>query len=284
MSTWGLGSQRESRIMITFRSKVNVWDLVPDIGYCVAMPSLSWAEAGELFLRSAAPSKSIFGLSVEERRIVGLCIKECMYYDPDGSGEGSLIGDDEVGILFEVHVRNSRGKSFHPMALSVLGDFFRRYFSSRGMLGWTGYLEENKDPLWDVWKLRDGIGGIFGLQFHSLPSSEQLLLLDIAFFLAGSYEEIYGEDHFVFTMLCRVHVETEGVMMRRVSAFLIVLVRFHGGLSNVKLCCGRCSWMIVRVDVILFEKYMAFNVRVGLCVAAAGFGKVWYDHILLGNG
>jgi hypothetical protein len=73
-----VGFHPESRIVITSRSKENIRKLVVDIPFCVPMPRLSVMEAGELFLRSAAPSMSVFRLTDEQQRIVGLCIQQCL--------------------------------------------------------------------------------------------------------------------------------------------------------------------------------------------------------------
>jgi hypothetical protein len=74
-----LGFHPLSRILITSRCEANVQDLLPGVNFCMAVPRLRVQEAGEIFLKSAAPMKSIFGLTDEERRIVGLCIQQCLF-------------------------------------------------------------------------------------------------------------------------------------------------------------------------------------------------------------
>ena len=49
------------------------------------VPRLNVTEVVELFLRSVVPGKSISVLSAEERRIVGLCIQQCLFSEENRS-------------------------------------------------------------------------------------------------------------------------------------------------------------------------------------------------------
>ncbi|KAG0629505.1 hypothetical protein M758_1G109300 [Ceratodon purpureus] len=183
-----VGFHPKSRILITSRCIANVQDLLPGVNFCMPVPWLRVKEAGEIFLKSAAPMKSIFGLTDEERRIVGLCIQQCLF-----EAEGydlSFERDADESYFFSERVR----RSYHPLALSALGDFFRRYSSNTHMLRWKDHLDKNKDHRKDVWDSPNGIGRIIGLQFSSLHPSEQLLFLDVALYtvnFCGVYPDLY---------------------------------------------------------------------------------------------
>ncbi|KAG0605382.1 hypothetical protein M758_9G054400 [Ceratodon purpureus] len=183
-----LGFHPKSRMLITSRSVVNVQDLLSGSQFCMAMPRLRVKEAGEIFLRSAAPMKSMSGLTDEERRIVGLCIQQCLV-EAEGEEVSCELNVEEKQLIFKSDLWELRGRSYHPVALSALGDFFRRYSSNTPMLRWKDQLRPSRDPFKDVWSFPDGIGRIIGLQFSSLHPSEQLLFLDIV---------LYSRDFFVF--------------------------------------------------------------------------------------
>ncbi|KAG0561314.1 hypothetical protein KC19_9G054500 [Ceratodon purpureus] len=177
-----VGFHPKSRILITSRSLVNVQDLLPDSQFCMAMPRLSVKEAGEIFLRSAAPMKSMSGLTDEERRIVWRCIQQCIQFESEDH--------DEVSCGLGRHLLwQSCFGSYHPLALSALGDFCRRYSINSHMLRWTDHLENTSgDPFKEVWRCPTGIGRMIGLQFSSLHPSEQLLFLDIALYATSRSE------------------------------------------------------------------------------------------------
>ncbi|KAG0561338.1 hypothetical protein KC19_9G056700 [Ceratodon purpureus] len=191
-----VGFHPHSRILITSRSKSNVQELLSGGEFCIAMPRLRVNEAGEIFLRSAAPMRSISGLTDEERRIVGLCIQQCLFESEGYESDSGSWDSDSDEVSCEPHVEEkellsmsdvweSGWKSYHPLALSALGDFFRRYSSNSHILGWKDHLGKNVDPFKDFWSLPEGIGRIIGLQFSSLHPSEQLLFLDIALYWNG---------------------------------------------------------------------------------------------------
>ncbi|KAG0605393.1 hypothetical protein M758_9G055500 [Ceratodon purpureus] len=160
----------KSRILITSRSVVNVRDLLPGSQFCMAIPRLTVEEAGEIFLRSAAPMRSISGLTDEERRIVGLCIQQCLV-EADGDEEKQLSIESDVW-----------GRIYHPLALSALGDFFHRLSSNSHILRWKDHLKTRKDLIKDVLSHPNVIERMIGLQFSILYPSDQLLFLDIALY------------------------------------------------------------------------------------------------------
>lgn len=131
-----VGFHSQSRVMITSRSVSNIQDLLPDIKFCIPMPRLTVKDARELFLRSAAPLKFTFTLTDDERRIVGLCILQCLF-EWEQYRFWSEPNKDELRFLLDKHVCDKRRKSYHPGALSAFGDFFRKYFSNAGMLRWS---------------------------------------------------------------------------------------------------------------------------------------------------
>lgn len=230
------GFHPESRVVITSRSRSSIRGLVPGIQFCMPMPRLNVTEAGELFMRSAVPEKSIFGHSAEEQRIVALCIRECLFFEAGVCDSGE---DEEGVLLLEEDVHKAREMRYHPVALSALGDFFRRYFSNTEiMLCWPNHLKENKDPLWDLWKSSNGIGGIIGLQFHSLHPSERLLFLDVAALIDDDFTGIYLHNNFndgiPWDWLCKVHDKTRSDMERQVSTLLILYLVLE---SVVHLVC-----------------------------------------------
>ncbi|KAG0554175.1 hypothetical protein KC19_12G069600 [Ceratodon purpureus] len=176
-----VGFHPMSRILITSRSVVNVQDLLPDSDFCMAMPTLRVKEAGEIFLKKAAPMKSISGLTDEERRIVGLCIQQCLF-ELEGDEVSCELDVEEKKLISKSDLWELRTRSYHPVALSALGDFFRRYSSNTPMLRWKDQLQSSKDLFKDVWSCPNGIGRMIGLQFSSLHPSEQLLFLDVALY------------------------------------------------------------------------------------------------------
>ncbi|KAG0626642.1 hypothetical protein M758_2G140400 [Ceratodon purpureus] len=133
-----VGFHPKSRILITSRSVVNIRDLLPGSQFCMAMPGLWAKEAGEIFLRSAAPMKSIFGLTEEERRFVEICINKCIF-----DLEGVVVWcEPDVGMMRQLISQTGvwASNSYHPLALSALGDFFRRYSNGTHMLRWKDHL------------------------------------------------------------------------------------------------------------------------------------------------
>ncbi|KAG0581319.1 hypothetical protein KC19_4G242500 [Ceratodon purpureus] len=208
-----VGFHAESRIIITSRSEVVVQDLLPGVKFCMPMPSLSVNEAGSIFLRSAAPMKSIFMLTDEERRIVGLCIEQCLF-ESDRDESGSSSDQDELRFLTTDHQLSLRRNSYHPLALSALGDFFYRFIGSTHILHWKDHLERNEHPLKDVWRC-PSIMSVISLQFNILHPSEQLLFLDIALFtedLVMWHQLTYQS---WIEWLSRLHEETPTVMERK---------------------------------------------------------------------
>jgi hypothetical protein len=223
-----VGFHPESRIMITSRSEVIVQDLLPGVEFCMPMPRLNVQEAEAIFLRSAAPTKSICALTAEERRVLGLCIQLCLF-ESDQGGLRSESGDDALQLLSPEHISALGWKSYHPLALLALGDFFyrsvERSMKKSHMLGWKDQLERNEVCIKDVWK-ESIIRSRIHAQFSVLRPSEQLLFLDVALFvLKWSFSwNITG----VFTevnMLCGLHDETVMAMIRRVSLMPHIL---HG--------------------------------------------------------
>lgn len=199
-----VGFHPESRIVITSRSKVILQDLVPDVKFCMPMPPLTQAEAGAIFLRSSAPMKSITMLTDEERTIIGLCIQQCLF-------------ESDEDVFFW------RKKSYHPLALSALGDFFYRFHRNKSMLLWKDHLEKNKNLLKDVWKSKPSIMSIIDLQFSTLHPSEQLLFLDIA--LYRKHWDIWGLRMWV-EWLSGLHEEKPTVVERKVSTNLFLCSRW----------------------------------------------------------
>lgn len=211
-----VGFHPKSKILITSTSLVNVQDLLPGSQFCMAMPRLRVKEAAEIFLKSAAPMKSISGLTDEEQRIVGLCIQQCLVEAED---YGDFCEPDVEEKQLLIDCRESR-RSYHPLALSALGDFFRRYSSNTHMLRWKDHLEKNVDLFKDVWSSPDGIGRIIGLQFSILHPSEQLLFLDIALYLkffSAEEEEGYLQRSRWLERVSKLHDVTAAVMERKVS-------------------------------------------------------------------
>jgi hypothetical protein len=180
-----VGFHPESRIMITSRSEVVVQDLLPGVEFCMPMPRLSVQEAGAIFLRSAAPTKSICALTAEERRVLGLCIELCMF-ESDQSELRTESGDDALQFLSSEHVSTLWWKSYHPLALLALGDFFYRSrvrsIEKSHMLGWKDLLEKNEVCVKDLLK-NPSIRSTIHAQFSVLDPSAQLLFLDIALFI-----------------------------------------------------------------------------------------------------
>ncbi|KAG0561331.1 hypothetical protein KC19_9G056000 [Ceratodon purpureus] len=205
-----VGFHPKSRILITSRSKANIHDLLPGSRFCMAMPRLWVKEAGEIFLRSAAPMKSMSGLTDEERRIVGLCIQQCLV-DAEECEAFCEPDVEEKRLFIESDVWESGWKSYHPLALSALGDVFRRYSSDTHMLRWKDHLETSRDPFKDFWSSPDGIGKIIGLQFSSLHPSEQLLFLDIALYSKFFFRSRWLE------WVSELHDVTVAVMERRLQ-------------------------------------------------------------------
>ena len=218
-----VGFHPESRIMITSRSEVIVQDLLPGVEFCMPMPRLSVQEAGAMFLRSAAPTKSICGLTDEERRILGLCIQQCLFVSDQDELE-SDSGDDELQFLSSVHKRSLLRESYHPLALSALGDFFYRFMGNSQMLRWKDQLEKNEVPVKDVWK-EPSIRSIIGLQFSALDPSEQLLFLDVALYTKYWLDTM--DCITSFDMLCGWHEENPTVMKRKVSVTLSLMMHPH---------------------------------------------------------
>jgi hypothetical protein len=210
-----VGFHSESRIMITSRSKAIVQDLLPGVEFCMPMPSLSVKEAGAIFLKSAAPMKSIFMLTEEERRIVGLCIEQCLF-ESDQDGSGSSSDQDELRFLTGEHQSSLRRNSYHPLALSALGDFFYRFIGNTHILSWKDHLDRSKHPVKDVWRC-PSIMSVIGLQFNILPPSEQLLFLDIPIYTEDWVEWYQLTYHLWIECLARLHEETPTVMERKVS-------------------------------------------------------------------
>ncbi|KAG0561334.1 hypothetical protein KC19_9G056300 [Ceratodon purpureus] len=240
-----VGFHPHSRILITSRSKSNVQELLSGGEFCIAMPRLRVNEAGEIFLRSAAPMRSISGLTDEERRIVGLCIQQCLF-ESEGYESDSVCWDsDNDEVSCEPHVEEKKllsmsdvwesgWKSYHPLALSALGDFFRRYSSNLHILGWKDHLEKNVDPFKDFWSSPDGIGKIIGLQFSSLHPREQLLFLDIALYskFFSAYENGFDLHRSRWLeWVSELHDVTAAVMERRLQD----LTRF--GMINYDDAC-----------------------------------------------
>ncbi|KAG0605267.1 hypothetical protein M758_9G044500 [Ceratodon purpureus] len=214
-----VGFHPKSRILITSTSSVNVQDLLPGSQFCMAMPRLRVKEAGEIFLRSAAPMKSISGLSDEEQRIVALCLQECLF-EWEGDEDWCEPDVEEKQLFIESDVWELRRRSYHPLALSALGDFFRRYSSNTHMLRWKDRLETSMDSFKDVWSCPNGIGRIIGLQFSSLHPIEQLLFLDIA--LYSRYFFCYSENPYLhgdrwLEWVSELHDVTATVMKRKVQ-------------------------------------------------------------------
>ncbi|KAG0614204.1 hypothetical protein M758_6G158700 [Ceratodon purpureus] len=216
-----VGFHPQSRILITSRSKANVQELLSGGEFCIAMPRLRVNEAGEIFLRSAAPMRSISGLTDEERRIVGLCIQQCLF-----ESEGNVVSCEphveEKGLFIESDVWESGWMSYQPLALSALGDFFRRNSSNSHILRWKDHLEKNVDPFKDVWSSPDGIERIIGLQFSSLHPSEQLLFLDIALYTRIFFDSVVNYDlqRSWLEWVSELHDVTVAVMERKRSTIL----------------------------------------------------------------
>ncbi|KAG0561333.1 hypothetical protein KC19_9G056200 [Ceratodon purpureus] len=187
-----VGFHPKSRILITSRSEANVQELLSSGEFCMAMPRLRVKEAGEIFLRSAAPMKSISGLTDEERRIVGLCIQQCLFKS-EGDEVWCEPDVEENQLLSESDLWKSRWRSYHPVALSAFGDFLRRYSGNTHMLRRKDHLETSGNLFKDVWSCPNGIGRMIGLQFSSLHPSEQLLFLDIELYLNGYPRLIQGD-------------------------------------------------------------------------------------------
>ncbi|KAG0606089.1 hypothetical protein M758_9G112900 [Ceratodon purpureus] len=181
-----VGFHPQSRILITSRSEANVQELLSGIEFCMPMPRLRVKEAGEIFLRSAAPMKSISELTDDEQRIVGICIQQCLF-ESESDEVSCELDVEEKQLLSDSDFRGSDWRSYHPLALSALGDFFRRYSSNTHMLRWKDHLETSGDPLKDVWSSQNSIGRKLGLQFRSLHPREQLLFLDIALYMSSSF-------------------------------------------------------------------------------------------------
>ena len=208
-----VGFHPESRIVITSRSRVIVQDLLPDVQFCKPMPKLSEREAGEIFLKSAAPMKSYSSLTDEERRILKLCTKLCRFRteeDPSYETRSVSLGDDD---------ERWRSYSYHPLALSALGDFFYRFISNKNMLLWKEHLAENKVLLNDVWK-SSNVLRIVGMQFSTFHQNEQLLFLDIVLY-GKMWLEVTSERPQSFKAwldwLSVLHEESPAVVERRVS-------------------------------------------------------------------
>jgi hypothetical protein len=242
-----VGFHPESRIVITSRSRVIVQDLLPHVEFCKPMPKLSEREAGEIFLKSGAPMKSYSSLTDEERRILKLCIKLCRFRtEEDPSYETRFVSledeheyeddhenenEDEVyekWVTYNEVEDNGecwRSYSYHPLALSALGDFFYRFISNKNMLLWKEHLAENKVLLNDVWK-SSNVLRIVGMQFRTFHQNEQLLFLDIALY-GETWLEVTregGESPRSFKAwldwLSVLHEESPAVVERRVSTFL----------------------------------------------------------------
>jgi hypothetical protein len=236
-----VGFHPESRIMITSRSEVIVQDLLPGVEFCMPMPRLSVQEAGAIFLRSAAPTKSICALTDEERRVLGLCIELCLFESDQGELR-TESGDDALQFLSSEHISTLGWKSYHPLALLALGDFFYRSadrsMEKSHMLGWKDQLEKNEVCVKDVWK-KPSIRSIIDIQFNTLDPSEQLLFLDVALYI--NYCSSAWLEYDVFTtvdvlkkvdVLCGLHEETRNAMKRRVSASLSSMPRIlHGSID-----------------------------------------------------
>ena len=213
-----LGFHAGSRILIPSRSEVIVQDLLPGVKFCMSMPSLTVNEAGSIFLRSAAPMKSIFMLTDEEQRIVGLCIEQCLF-ESDQEESGSNSGQDELRFLTADHLLSLRRNSYHPLALSALGDFFYRFSGNTHILRWEDHLERNKHLVKDVWRCPT-IMRVISLQFNILHPSEQLLFLDIGLFTEDLVEWHQLSYHLWIEWLSRLHEETPTVLERKVSTIL----------------------------------------------------------------
>jgi hypothetical protein len=228
-----VGFHPESRIMITSRSEIVVQDLVPGVEFCMPMPRLNVQEAEAIFLRSAAPTKSICALTAEERRVLGLCIQLCLF-ESDQGGLRSESCDDGLEFLSSEHVSTLRRKSYHPLALLALGDYFyrsaERSMEKSHMLGWKDQLEKNEVCVKDVWK-KPSIRSIIHAQFNVLDPSEQLLFLDVAIYIDFWFYE--QADYFFFRgvevcrddmmsrvvdLLCGLHGMKRMAMIGRVSA------------------------------------------------------------------
>jgi hypothetical protein len=242
----------ESRIMITSRSEVIVQDLLPGVEFCIRMPGLSVQEAGAIFLRSAAPTKSICALTDEERIVLGLCIQHCLF-ESDQDELVSDSGDDELQFLSSVHKRSLLSESYHPLALSALGDFFYRFMGNSQMLRWKDQLEKNEVPVKDVWK-EPSIRSIIGLQFSALNPSEQLLFLDVALYI--EYWESFMNKSLIIPwsrvdMLCGLHEETRTMMERKVSETLSLMMHPHTDSVNAR--------NVPRVATLCFKLYWGCN-------------------------
>ncbi|KAG0623404.1 hypothetical protein M758_3G172500 [Ceratodon purpureus] len=214
-----VGFHPKSRILITSRSKATVQDLLFGGEFCMAMPRLRVKEAGEIFLRSAAPMKSMSGLTDEERRIVGLCIQQCLF-ESEGDEVSCEPDVEEKQLLSERDLWESSSGSYHPLALSALGDFFRRYSSKTHLVRWKDHLETSRDPFKDVWSSANGIGRIIGLQFSSLHPREQLLFLDVALYMRGFIhlledKNLYGSRW--LELVSELHDDAVSVMERQLQ-------------------------------------------------------------------
>jgi hypothetical protein len=190
-------------------------------------------------LKSAAHVKSYSSLTDDERRILKLCIKLCRFRtEEDPSCEPRFVSlEDEHEYEDEVYEKwvtynevedNGecwRSYSYHPLALSALGDFFYRFISNKNMLLWKEHLAENKVLLNDVWK-SSNVLRIVGMQFRTFHQNEQLLFLDIALY-GETWLEVTregGESPRSFKAwldwLSVLHEESPAVVERRVSTFL----------------------------------------------------------------
>lgn len=212
----------KSKIMVTARSQQIVMDLLSDSHskeptyfseFCKPVPDLTEEEAGTIFLRNAAPKKTLSKLTDEERRILRLCVQQCRF-------------------LPDVSIVNESSRQYHPLALLALGNYFFELSRIQSQ-PWDTYF--TRDKLF--WELEPNINAILGKQFSTFDESEQLLFFDIALYgkewITASIETSV-ERHSNFedwvTWLTGLHGEEQDVKIK-VRCLLLAVTRLLFAMS-----------------------------------------------------
>jgi len=200
-----MGFHPKSRILITSSSKAILEDLLPNMELYTPMPKLMVEEARELFLKCVVPMKALSELTSEEQNILGICIQKCLFHSREGKEDGF----------------------YHPVALTILADFFSRLGRAKGdqILVWKDHLEKEMDLKKDVLKSSKDLFGILGLQFSTFDFGKKLVFLDLALYTGDWWYTLWYHDKVEeIDWLCRLHDESPTIIGRKVSISHLVWI------------------------------------------------------------